>query len=239
MHSHLYKIFGAAGIAVLIVTVALNWNCGTGFSFKSLDEGKIIYDVTFPFDADNPYINIYPKEMIFLFKDGKVKLKLASFAEVVTSEFLIDNNDKTFCQYFKVFDDKYQLKLDNSGVQQMVNTLPPINLKSSETTDSLAGMLCNTTIAAFMNHPEDSILLYHTSAIDIDTPNWCNQYNAIPEVLMAYELEQFGKRMRLTAREISYEEVSDEEFLHQEGFKDVSMNEMKLQIENLLADFNN
>jgi hypothetical protein len=45
--------------------------------------------------------------------------------------------------------------------------------------------------------------------------------------------------MRLTAREISYEEVSDEEFLHQEGFKDVSMNEMKLQIENLLADFNN
>jgi len=237
MHKHpLFKRSTALFLALCFL-VLLNWNCGSKFSFGSLDEGKIIYDVTFPFDADNPYINIYPSEMTYIFKDGKVKITLASFAEVVTSEFIIDNNDRTFNQYFKVFDDKYRLQLNDRGVEDMVNTLPALSLKSTEEHDSLAGYLCNKTMATFLNSPGESISLYHTAAIDMDCPNWCNQYSSISEVLMSYEIEQFGKRMRLVAREVNYEEISDDEFIEPQGFTDVNMAEMKGHIETLLSDF--
>jgi hypothetical protein len=213
------------------------WKCGKNSPWNSITEGMIVYDVSYPLEMDNPYLNIYPSEMTFLFKGGKVKARLASFADVVTSEFIIDHNKRTFVQYFKAFDDKFRLVLDHHGVKGMLKELPDVQLNNTMETDSLAGFLCRKSLASFATLPEDKFTLYHTRAIDIDSPNWCNKYNAIDEVLLAYDIEQFGKRLRLKAKKVVYQEIPDEKFAEPEGYEDVSIQDMNLQIQDLMSQF--
>jgi len=213
------------------------WKCGENSPWNSITEGMIVYDVSYPLELDNPYINIYPGEMTFFFKDGKVRARLASFADVVTSEFIIDNKARTFVQYFKAFDEKFRLELDHTGVQGMLSELPDVQLRETTETDSLAGFLCRKSLASFASLPEDKFTLYHTRAINIKCPNWCNKYDAIDEVLLAYDIEQFGKRMRLKAKEVVYQEIPDDKFAEPKGYADISMEEMKVQIGGLVAQF--
>jgi len=222
----------------LSFSVALMFaGCSNSPEPHASNEGVIVYEVSFPFDEDNPYINIYPKEMTFTFKGDKVRAKLASFAEVVCSEFIMDNSAKTFSQYFKVFDEKYKMNLNDAEVQEMVAQFPTMNLSSTSEIDSLAGLLCKKSFAHFVDRSIQPITLYHTSAIGISAPNWCNQFSEIQEVLLGYEVEQFGKRMQLTAKEVRYEAVSDEKFNTPQGYEDLSFEEMHSKIADLVSQF--
>lgn len=201
------------------------------------NQGVIVYEVSFPFDQDNPYINIFPKEMTFTFKENKIKAKLASFAEVVCSEFIIDNSEKRFEQYFKVFDEKYHMELDEKGVAEMLKHLPNLELRNTAEIDSVAGLICAKSLASFIDRSAQPIILYHTHKIQLDEPNWYNQFSDLKDVLLAYEIEQFGKRMRLEAKEIRYEAVSDSDFVSPSGYSTVSFDEMHGKIEGLVAQF--
>ena len=222
---------------LIISMLILFFGCSPSEDTRVMNEGVIVYEVSFPFDQDNLYINIYPREMTFTFKDNKVRAKLASFAEVVCSEFIMDNSNKSFTQYFKVFDEKYKMELDDAGVQKILAELPTFNLQESNELDSLAGILCQKTFAHFIDRSIQPITLYHTGDIPIDAPNWYNQFSEINEVLLGYEVEQFGKRMELTAKQIRYEPVPDERFNAPNGYADLSFDEMHLKISNLVAEF--
>lgn len=232
---HPYKILRA--IMVIGGIFACLSSCSPNLPQASSNEGVIVYEVSFPFDTDNPYINIYPREMTFTFKGDKVRAKLASFAEVVCSELIMDNSKKTLSQYFKVFDEKYKMELNDEGVQEMMAEFPSLNLHSSAEIDSLAGILCKKSFAYFLDRSIQPITLYHTSAIGISAPNWCNQFSEIQEVLLGYEIEQFGKRMQLTAKEVRYEPVSDDKFLSPQGYESLSYDEMHTKIADLVAEF--
>ena len=232
------KLYGISSLLVLGLTLAVYLAACSGANpGKSNTEGVIVYEVSFPFDQDNPYINIFPKEMTFTFKKNKIRAKLASFAEVVCSEFIIDNTNKRFEQYFKVFDEKYHLQLDEEGVQQMIGLMPNLELHTTTELDSLAGLICAKSLANFIDRSAQPIVLYHTPTIGIRSPNWYNQFSELNDVLLAYEIEQFGKRMRLEAKEIRYEEVSDDKFILPEGYESVSFTEMHSKIEDLVAQF--
>lgn len=220
-------------IAFFILTA-----CSNPFRPENIKEGRITYDVSFPYDQDNPFINIYPKEMSFVFKDGKIRAKLSSFAEVVRSEFIIDNDKKEFTHCFKVFDEKYVMELSEAELGQMMDEFPATDVLGTAQLDSLAGFLCRKSIASFAGRVDESIDIYHTNHIIIPDPNWYNQFHSVPEVLLSYEIEQFGKRMKLVAREISCEEIPDSEFELPKGYTSVSFGEMKGKISELVAQFN-
>jgi len=93
------------------------------------------------------------------------------------------------------------------------------------------------TIAEFVGDSVPSVELWHTSDINLNSPNWYNQYNKLEEVLLGYEMEQYGMRMKLRARTVIIESVADDVFSEPDGYNMVSVTEMDAQIRALMEEY--
>jgi hypothetical protein len=227
------KIFGiAAGLVAMSIV-----SCDSSDTQREFSEGVIEYEVSFPFDQDDVLINLYPQKMIMNFDDGQIQAELRSLGGIVTSQFFVDNNTQHFSQMLKSFDEKVAMNLDAGGVASMLRNMPRMALVPTGETDSIAGFLCNKTIANFTTDSVPAIVLYHTSEIILEDPNWWNQFNGCKEVLLGYEVEQFGMRMRLLATSVRMEEVDGQVFEIPEGYSEVDWLGMQSKIEGLLQQF--
>lgn len=220
----------------LIILVFLT-QCKEVEESSSFDEGVIVYEVTFPFNQDDLLIHLFPGEMMMEFKQDKIHGRLKTVGNIVQTDFIVDNKSREFSQLLKAFEDRYVLSLDEKGVAQMLETMPKMKLIPTEETDSLAGYLCRMTIAEFTTDSVPSIELWHTNEIDIESPNWCNQFNGLDEVLLGYEIEEYGMRMRLRAKEVKYIEVSDEQFAVPSDHNSVDLANMRAKIFELMETY--
>lgn len=227
------KIFGVLA-GLVVITLA---SCDTSDKQREFSEGVIEYEVSFPFDQDDVLINLYPQKMTMNFDNGQIQAELRSLGGIVTSQFFVDNNTRHFSQTLKSFDEKTVMSLDASGVASMLGNMPRMALKTTEETDSIAGFLCHKTIANFTTDSVPAIVLYHTSEIIFEDPNWWNQFNGCKEVLLGYEVEQYGMRMRLLATSVLMEEVDDQVFKIPEGYSAVDWQGMHSKIKGLLDQF--
>jgi hypothetical protein len=75
-----------------------------------------------------------------------------------------------------------------------------------------------------------------TDEIEVENPNWYTPFAGAEGVLLKYELEQWGMRMTLTAREIIFKEVPDEQFEIPASYKEISADSMYLHLEELLEE---
>lgn len=220
-----------------LITILFLTQCKEAEESPNFDEGVIVYEVTFPFNQDDLLIHLFPGEMEMEFKQDKIHGRLKTVGNIVQTDFIVDNKSREFNQLLKAFEDRYVLSLDEKGVAGMLSTLPQMKLTPTEETDSLAGYLCRKTIAEFTNDSVPNIELWHTSEIDIDSPNWCNQFNALDEVLLGYEIEEYGMRMRLRATEVKYVEVKDENFGIPPDHKSVDLANMRAKIFELMETY--
>lgn len=222
---------------LLVLLSSLFIQCNEVDEKPAFDQGVIIYDVSFPFSQDNIVVNILPSEMVMEFKEDRVHGRLRTIGGVVQTDFIVDNKSRIFNQLLKAFDDRYVLSLDAKGVKEMLATVPRMKLIETDETDSIAGYLCKKTIGAFINDSVPSIELWSTSEIAINSPNWYNQYAELDEVLLGYEIEEYGMRMRLRARQVKYEEVSDDRFEVPVNHAAVDLENMRSKITELLEQF--
>jgi len=223
-------------LAALILISTLLGCSGNGL-FSGKKEGQIIYDVTFPFEENSLLLELYPREMVFEFKDDRFHTTLKSSYGVISTEFIVDNDEGTFTQLLKSFSEKSFFTLDKEEMKVWMTQYPGVRFEKTGITDSIAGFLCEKTIAHFLNDSVPAIELYHTKAIKIDHSNWWNQFSEIDGFLLAYEVEQYGKRMRLKAREISYGPIAEERFEIQTEYQLVTSDAMKAKISSLMMDF--
>ena len=227
------RIYGVV-IAILAIVVV---GCDNSDKQREFSEGVIEYEVSFPFDQDDMLINLYPKTMMMSFDNGQILAELRSLGGIVTSQLYLDNNTERFSQVLKSFDEKVAMNLDAPGVTDMLGNMPAMMLEPTGEKDSIAGFLCNKTIANFASDSVPAISLYHTSEIQIPNPNWWNQFNMCDEVLLGYEVEQYGMRMRLRATSVRMDDVEDSIFSVPEGYAVVDWMGMQEKIESLLNQF--
>lgn len=202
-------------------------------------EGIITYDVTFPFEENSLMLELFPKEMTLEFKKEQMRTSVKSSYGVITTDFIIDNKSHTLTQLLKSFGEKSSLTIANEGVSEWLSQYPPVRLEFTNESDSVAGYLCHKTIAHFENDSIPPITILYTKDIKLDHSNWWNQFQGIDGFLMGYEIEQFGKRMRLRAREIKFEPIQDERFVAPTDYKQVDNAAMHAQMQKLVDDFVN
>lgn len=224
------------GVVIGILAIAMV-GCDNSDKQREFSEGVIEYEVSFPFDQDDMLINLYPQKMTMSFDHGRIKAELRSLGGIVTSQFYVDNNTERFSQVLKSFDEKVVMNLNASGVKNMLFNMPIMELEPTGETDSIAGFLCYKTIGNFTSDSVPSIILYHTPDIEIPNPNWWNQFNQCDEVLLGYEVEQYGMRMRLRATSVRMDEVNDDVFIVPEGYSEVDWQGMQAKIKGLLDQF--
>ena len=226
----LKKIFFFLTISVLLAA------CSREKSNKA-SEGIIIYDVSFPYSQDDPLVNIYPNEMLMEFKDDKIRIELNSFGNFVSTKLIVDHSEKKFCQLLKDFkQNKYSLMLDEAGVEEMMAHQPAWQIEHTDEHREIAGFNCQVSKAHSIDSEYD-VRLYHTSEIDIKDPNWFTGFGSVKEVLLGYEIEEYGVRMRLLAKEVRFEKIPDDRFSLPENYTSQDLAQMRSHFQEIIDSF--
>ena len=202
-------------------------------------QGVIVYDVTFPYLKNKVLLNVFPEEMVVSFKGDQTHGMLKSLGGIVASEFISNEKERSFCQLLKAFQDRYVMELSENEVVDFVKTMPAMTFESTNETDSLAGYLCKKTIANFQLDSVPPVILYHTTEIKLNNPNWYSQYQEIDGVLLGYEVEQYGMRMKLIAKSVESKGINDKIFEISSKYERINSEEMNRMIDSLIGNFGN
>jgi hypothetical protein len=222
-------------IALIISLVG----CGLAPSANSGIEGTITYDVTFPYEKNTVMLDLFPKEMTFHFQGDKMHSEIKSSYDLLTTDFIIDNREKTITQMLKNMSDRYSLHLEGDEVNEWLKQYPKVSFEQTNETEDIAGYVCSKTIAHFSGDSIAPIVLYHTKGLGIDPNNWWNQYAGVDGFLLGYEMQQYGKRMKLRAREVKFEAVDPSVFETKPNFITIGMQDMDRQLALVVSEFMN
>lgn len=206
-------------------------------TFKEKNQGMIRYEVSFPFLENSILKNVFPEEMTLHFKESLVKGEIRSLGGIVTLGFIGNGEEKTFQQMLKNYQEFYVIRMDEAGIQKLLADQPSVRLEETDRKEIVAGYECDVTIAHFIIDSVPPIELLHTTELDVENPNWFSHYKEIDGVLLGYEIEQYGMRMKLHAKEIVLKEIPDAIFEVPDYYQPISLEEMQGQFEGLLTDF--
>ena len=225
--------------SVMLLGVALSCDPAKNAVFDQRPEqGKIVYQVSFPnIDETNMAYNILPEQITMFFKNDNYVTELDAMGGLFKTRFIAWQRDKVLQQELKIFKKKVSASLQQADVYAFLAEMPPLTIVPTQETDSIAGFLCKKAIGVFEDPTLPDVQIYYTEAIKLAEPNWCNQYHQLNGVLLAYDMEQFGIRMRLKATSVSPEDVPDIIFTTEPGYEEMSPEAIRIEMEELMASF--
>ena len=97
--------------------------------------------------------------------------------------------------------------------------------------------MCKKATGVFHDLSTPDITIYYTDKFKIKDPNWCNPFSEIDGVMLAYEIEQFDTRARITASNVLVESVNEEEIIKEPGYLEVEYDAMKIEFEKIMDSF--
>ncbi len=219
-----------------VIFLVVSCNELTGEYYGRISEGEIVYDVSYPYaDTDGLMASFLPDKMTMKFKKDRFITEISS-AKVFKNSLYADRTDSTAEQRLKLMGKKVKVTMDRKEVQQLVKDFPDMTVFKGEGVDTVAGYPCKKAIAIFDAIDQPAVEVYYTEEIAMKDPNWCNQYHKIDGVLLAYEIERFGIRMRLRAKAVKPRTVKPKEF-RSEGYEEVSMRSMEKELKDIAKNF--
>ncbi len=225
-------------INLLLLFSVLVFISGCGKKFSSNSEGTIEFEVTYPkMDPSNFMLDFLPKTMEQKFKNNTFVTELSAGMGMFRTCFIIDCNDKKYTHFVKLINKKFILTLNEDGVIEMNKIMPTYIVTQTNETKEIAGYLCKKATVTVENTGEIFDIFY-TKEIDIDTPNWATQYADIKGVLMEYQLEKYGLCMRITAKNVSFNNIEENALKQPEGYQHVSIDRMDKEMEEIFTSFN-
>ena len=200
-------------------------------------EGRIYYELSFPFLEGNILENVFPTEMVLSFKDDRMAGEIRSLGGIMKTSFITDNDAKTIQQMLKNYSDYSFANFDEDGIRNVLSQQPGVRIESTNDSAMVAGYKCAVSVAYFLIDSVPPIQLFHTDQIDIEEPNWYTQFHELNEVLLGYEVEQFGMRMKLLATQVIKCEVPEASFVVDKDYKEVSGEQLSSQLKSLLDEY--
>jgi hypothetical protein len=205
---------------------------------KRISEGIIEYDITFPeMDDQSITATLLPETMEYSFKENSFSSEFEAAGGVFKNRILANGDAKKVDHELKVFRKKVKVQMDDSDVLKMLAEYPKMTIIETQDTDTIVGYHCQKALVVFeeINVPE--IEIYYTKDIKMNTPNWCTQYRDIEGVLMAYEIEEFGIRMKLVASSVERKSLAPEAMQVDEGYTPISKESMDVELAQLVETF--
>lgn len=226
-------------IITLFIIPCFISSCDVDLFDTRMSEGEVVYDVSYPYTESTGFMaNMLPEEMVLKFKNNNMYSDLSAGMGMFRLTFITDNEKKTMAQLLKVMNKKLVSNLDEELSQEMIETFPSMTIVHTDDTDTIAGFHCKKAIAIYDHYAKPEVIIYYTDEIKLKDPNWNTQFHEIDGVLLAYEVEQFNLRMRLTAKEVRNADIENDVFIPNEDYEEVSPKQMQLEMEELLEVFN-
>jgi hypothetical protein len=202
-----------------------------------ISEGVIHFELSYPYYEDAFMASIMPDEMEMTFKNN-VYRNHVSKGGLFSSTVIADCNNETLILILDLGPKRIYCSLDKALASAMLKNYPtPDILKVSEF-DSIAGTFCEKKSAIFDLLADGyDVELYETFDVDIKNSNWCNQYSEIDGVLLGYEIKQFGIQARMIATKMDTVAVNDSIFNVPQGFKEVTLERMLFEMDEISKSF--
>jgi hypothetical protein len=200
-------------------------------------EGKIIYDVSFPYESNDIKLALFPSEMTCIFDGEHQHTLIESAYGIVKSEFIIDHEKKEFNHLVACFGSDYVMHLNEGEYNEWIKQFPSVRLETTEETMMIAGYECKKTIAYFKSDSLPSVDLYSTTKLDLDGNNWWNTYAGVEGTLLGYDIEQYGRRMQVRAREVIFQKTNPDDFQIPSSYTPISAGEMKAKLDEIVKDY--
>lgn len=218
-------------ISLLIVSVFFLASCGK----KEITEGVIEYEVSYPYlNANDFMVKMLPNKMTMKFKDGKFKTSVTK-GKSIRTELISDCKAKTIQTAFQFGTKKICVELTEAEIKSMLKEFPSVTYIDVNDKDTLVGFDCLKKEAVFENIAYPEAELWYTNDIKIENANWCYPYSDIKGVLLMYEIERYGLRMRLKATKFKEEEIDDSEFNAPSGFKKVALKDFEDEVKKIFG----
>lgn len=203
-----------------------------------ISEGTIQYRVTFPELSDESITaTLLPETMTYSFKEDQFASFFEAAGGVFKNKIIADRQNKRVDHELKVFRKQIKVLMNETDVLQMLADYPKMTVIKTSDTDSIAGFPCKKALVVFEEIDIPEIEVYYTQEINMNKPNWCTQYHEIEGVLMAYEIEEFGVRMRLEATSVDDEKVAPEILEPNEDYQSITKGEMDVELSQLVETF--
>jgi GLPGLI family protein len=229
-------------VLIVICCIAITYSACTNFSAfdKRPSEGIIEYQVSFPYLYDEVGLlkSLLPDKMQLYFKREAYVSELSTVGGMFKNRFVSNQDDEILVHQLKVFKKRIAANYDTNGVNRLLGSLPNLTIIETNETDSIAGYHCKKAIGVFDDISMPEMTIYYTDDINILNPNWCTQFYSIPGVLMQYEVEQFGVRMRFRATSVIPGEVAEDLLIPEPGYEDVEHDALQTELELILDTFN-
>lgn len=205
---------------------------------KRLDEGVIEYQITFPeVTSESITASLLPEKMSYSFKETAFASNFETAGGVFKNNIIANLNTRSLQHKLKVFRKKIKVHMDETDILKMLTNYPKMTIIHTNMVDTIAGYPCKKALIVFEEIGTKEIEVYFTDQIKMKDPNWCTQYHEIPGVLMAYEVEEFGIRMRLEAVDVKPLPFDQSVFEISNEYKPVTREMMDVELAQLVETF--
>lgn len=217
---------------VVLLTVFTLVSCGD----QKVHEGTIEFEVTYPyFNAQGFMAGMLPDKMVMRFKGNKYKTEVKK-GKAFSSGFIVDCDAKTLTTLFQFGQRRKYSTMDEATTKKYVDEkFPKPTYMHTNEGDSIVGFLCRRSVAIFEEMGQPDATLHYTDGIGIENPNWCLPYHEINGVMLVYEVQQYGLRMRFTATKFDPAPVDDKVFEIPSNYKAVPVDELQKEIEEMFS----
>ena len=224
-------------IVMALIITACSQISDNVFDLKP-SEGVIKYKISFPEVSDESITaTLLPDQMTYAFTPTSFASNFETAGGVFRNKIVANRDTRTVDHQLKVFRKKIQTKMAETDVMEMLAEYPKAAVINTDQPDTIAGYFCKKALIVFEDMEMREIEVYYTDQIEMDSPNWCTQYHEIEGVLMAYEIEEFGIRMRLEAEEVKTP-LRDTEMLQAETeYSEITREMMDVELEQLVQTF--
>ncbi|MFN3343005.1 MAG: hypothetical protein ACK40M_09935 [Flavobacteriales bacterium] len=225
-------IYRLRSVIVACLAVVMLSSCGS----DKVYEGTIEFEVSYPyFRASGFMAGMLPDKMVMRFKGNKYKTEVKK-GRAFSSSFIIDCDNKTLTTMFQFGQRRKYAILEEAAVLKRRDEKFPIpTYMHTNEGDSIVGFLCRKSVAIFEELGQPEATLYYTDEIGIKNPNWCFPYHAIDGVMLIYELQQFGIRMRFTAEKFDPAPIDDKIFEVPSNYNAVPFAELEKEMEEMFS----
>ena len=188
-------------------------------------------------DKSNFMFEFMPKEMELVFKEDKYITNLSAGMGLFKTSFLVDKKEQEFSQLVKLVDKKYILTLKDEKVEESLSNLPTFTIERTDETKKILNYDCKKAIITINNGSNDAFSVFYTNQINLETPNWCNQFKDIDGVMLEYQYEKYDVCMRFTATKITFKKINDSEFKVDENYIPLSESDLDIEMQEIFDSF--
>jgi hypothetical protein len=224
-------------LIISIFSMVVFYGCSS--EDKKVSEGVLEFKIQYPYYTDGFMQGLLPNTMVMTFKDDKYKIEIAK-GKMFASTLMSDCKNKTLTIMLDFGPKKIYTVLDEQQTFKYVNDqFSEPEVYSMNYMDTLAGFKCEKHYAVFDDLVNGhDVELMSTNQILLTNSNWCNQYRSVPGVLLQYELEQYGLVMNFRATEFKGTKVESSVFDIPAGFKEVTLEKMLYEMQEIFSTLN-